>query len=100
MRSRPRFGFARGIASGAPPLSRTANMHVDGFVSLGVIASAAVVGLGLPIADPIIGLIITLVILRITWDSWQTVRSAEIEIDHFEARGDQVVVDDDQIDVG
>jgi hypothetical protein len=33
-----------------------------------------------------IGLIITLVILRITWDSWHTVRSAEIELDHFEHR--------------
>ena len=53
-----------------------------------MIASAAVVALGLPIADPIIGLIITLVILRITSDSWQTVRSAEIEIDHFELRDD------------
>jgi divalent metal cation (Fe/Co/Zn/Cd) transporter len=62
---------------------------VDGFVSLGVIASAAVVALGLQIADPIIGLIITLVILRITWDSWQTVRSAEIQIDHFEPRDDR-----------
>jgi Co/Zn/Cd efflux system component len=52
--------------------------------NLGVIASAAVVALGIQIADPLIGLIITLVILRITWDSWNTVRSAEIEIDHFE----------------
>ena len=26
-----------------------------------------------PIADPIIGLVITLVILKITWDSWQTI---------------------------
>jgi cation diffusion facilitator family transporter len=60
--------------------------RVDGFVSLGVIASAGVVALGLQIADPIVGLIITLVTLRITWDSWQTVRSAEIEIDHFEDR--------------
>src|SRR6266581_6397342 len=58
--------------------------RVDGFVSLGVIASAAVVALGLQIADPLIGLIITVVILRITGDSWHTVRSAEIEIDHFE----------------
>ncbi|MDP9303622.1 MAG: hypothetical protein M3O92_03860 [Actinomycetota bacterium] len=41
---------------------------------------------GAPAADPLIGLIITLVILPITWDSWQTVRSAEIEIDHFEHR--------------
>jgi divalent metal cation (Fe/Co/Zn/Cd) transporter len=39
-----------------------------------VIASAAVIALGMPVADPLIGLAITLVILRITWASWQTVR--------------------------
>jgi cation diffusion facilitator family transporter len=50
--------------------------RVDGFVSIGVVASAAVVALGLPIADPLIGLVITLVILKITWDSWRTVRAA------------------------
>jgi cation diffusion facilitator family transporter len=50
--------------------------RVDGFVSLGVIASAAVVALGVPIADPVIGLVITLVILHITWESWHTVRAA------------------------
>src|SRR3989440_8075460 len=49
--------------------------RVDGFVSVGVIASAAVVAVGVPIADPLIGLIITLVILKITWDSWRTVRA-------------------------
>jgi divalent metal cation (Fe/Co/Zn/Cd) transporter len=49
--------------------------RVDGFVSLGVLASAVVVALGVPIADPLIGLAITLVILRITWQSWHTVRS-------------------------
>lgn len=32
-----------------------------------MIASAIVVALGAPIADPLIGLAITLVILRITW---------------------------------
>jgi cation diffusion facilitator family transporter len=47
--------------------------RVDGFVSLGVLASAAVVALGVPLADPIIGLVITVVILKITWDSWQTI---------------------------
>lgn len=53
--------------------------RIDGFVSLGVVASAIVVGLGLPIADPLIGVAITLVILKITWDfkipwdSWQTI---------------------------
>ena len=49
--------------------------RTDGFVSLGVVASAGFVALGVEIADPLIGLAITLVILRITWQSWQTVRS-------------------------
>jgi cation diffusion facilitator family transporter len=48
--------------------------RTDGLVSLAVIASATVVALGLNVADPIIGLVITLVILRITWQSFQTVR--------------------------
>src|SRR6266536_1697594 len=47
--------------------------RVDGFVSLGVVASAFVVSLGAQIGDPLIGLAITLVILRITWQSWRTV---------------------------
>ena len=46
----------------------------DALVSLGVVLSAIVVALGAPIADPIIGLAITLLILRITWESWRTVR--------------------------
>lgn len=49
--------------------------RVDGSVSLGVLASAVVVALGAPIADPIIGLVITLVILHITWGAWRTVTS-------------------------
>jgi cation diffusion facilitator family transporter len=49
--------------------------RVDGFVSLGVLASAAVVAIGLDLADPIIGLVITVVILKITWESWHTVSS-------------------------
>ena len=49
--------------------------RTDGLVSLGVIASALVVSIGLDIADPLIGLAITLVILRITWHSWQTIRA-------------------------
>ena len=31
----------------------------------------------LPVADPLIGLAITAVILKITWDSWQTVRGGD-----------------------
>ena len=51
--------------------------RVDGFVSLGVVVSAVGVALGAELADPIVGLAITLVILKITWDSWRTVRAAE-----------------------
>jgi divalent metal cation (Fe/Co/Zn/Cd) transporter len=51
--------------------------RIDGFVSLGVVASAIVVALGARIGDPIVGLMITLVILKITWDSWRTVSTTD-----------------------
>jgi cation diffusion facilitator family transporter len=57
--------------------------RADAHVSLAVVASAAVVAIGLPIADPLIGVAITLVILRITWQSWATVRGHD---HHHEAR--------------
>ena len=58
----------------SPALTADGNhARIDGFVSLGVVASAAVVALGVPVADPIIGLLITAVILKITWDSWRTI---------------------------
>ncbi len=47
--------------------------RIDGFVSLGVLASATAVALGARIADPTIGLILTVIILKITWDSWRIV---------------------------
>jgi len=46
----------------------------DAYVSLAVVASAAVVALGLQFADPLIGLGISALIIRITWQSWRTVR--------------------------
>ena len=58
-----------------------AHARADAYVSLAVVASAAAVAIGLQIADPLIGLAITLVILRITWDSWKTVRGHD---DHHE----------------
>jgi cation diffusion facilitator family transporter len=65
---------------GSPALIADGNhARVDGYVSLSVIASAAVVALGMPIADPLIGLTITVVILKITWDSWRTVHAASLE---------------------
>ena len=47
--------------------------RVDGFVSLSVVATAVFVWLGIRAADPVIGLLITLVILKVTWDSWRVV---------------------------
>lgn len=51
--------------------------RTDGFVSLGVVASAVVVALGFPLGDPIVGLVITLVIFKITWDSWRLVSTTD-----------------------
>ena len=60
----------------SPPLIADGyHARTDGLVSLSVVLSAIVVALGAPIADPIIGLIVTVVILRITWQSVQTVRA-------------------------
>ena len=50
--------------------------RTDGLVSLSVVLSAGFVALGAQVADPLIGLLVTVVILRITWHSLQTVRSA------------------------
>jgi cation diffusion facilitator family transporter len=62
----------------SPALTADGNhARVDSFVSLGVVASAIVVALGTPIADPVIGVVITLVILKITWDSWHTIYSTD-----------------------
>jgi cation diffusion facilitator family transporter len=56
--------------------------RVDGFVSLGVVAGAIVVALGATIGDPIIGLLITALIIKITWDSWRTVTTTDPPHDH------------------
>ena len=48
--------------------------RADAYVSLAVVAAAAAVAAGAPILDPIIGILITIAILRITWASWRTVR--------------------------
>lgn len=47
--------------------------RVDGLTSLGVLLGALGVWLGFPLADPIIGLLITIAILRIVWDSGKSV---------------------------
>ena len=52
--------------------------QADGLVSLGVVASAGFVSLGAHVADPLIGLAITALILRITWQSWRTVSGGKV----------------------
>ena len=70
---------ALGLRSGAGLL------HVGSQLLL-VVASAALVALGLPRADPVVGLLITAVILKITWDSWRLVSTTDpgemVEHDH------------------
>jgi cation diffusion facilitator family transporter len=56
--------------------------RVDGFVSLGVVLSAVLVSLGLERGDPLVGIAITVVILKVTWDSWRTIRHGLHEHDH------------------
>jgi cation diffusion facilitator family transporter len=76
--ARVRTGAGRRIGSAALVADGN-HARVDGFVSLSVALSAGLVALGLPAADPFIGLAITLVILRITWDSWKTVRASRAD---------------------
>ena len=53
--------------------------RVDGLASLAVLAGAVGVWMGYPLADPLIGLIITLLILRIVWQSGRVVFSRLID---------------------
>jgi cation diffusion facilitator family transporter len=50
-----------------------AHARADALVSLAVVVSAGAIAAGIPIADPLVGLAITAVILRVTWQSWRTV---------------------------
>jgi cation diffusion facilitator family transporter len=47
--------------------------RVDGLTSLAVLAGAIGVGLGYPSADPIVGLLITVAIFRIVWESGKSI---------------------------
>jgi len=47
--------------------------RIDGLTSLGVLFGAAGVWLGYPLADPVVGLLITAIILRIVWESGKSV---------------------------
>jgi cation diffusion facilitator family transporter len=55
-----------------------AHARADAYVSLAVVASAAALWAGADLLDPLIGLAITVIILRITWHSWRTVREGRL----------------------
>jgi cation diffusion facilitator family transporter len=65
-----RIGSAALVADGH-------HARVDGFVSLGVVVSALAIAVGVTVADPLIGLAITALIARITWQALTTVREAD-----------------------
>ena len=68
-----RLGAGRALGSRAL-IADGNHAKADAFVSLAVVASAVAVSVGLSAADPLIGLGISILILRITWQSWQTIR--------------------------
>lgn len=49
--------------------------RADGIVSAGVIISSLLLAFGFQAADPIIGLLITLLIIKSSWDSFRTMKS-------------------------
>jgi cation diffusion facilitator family transporter len=53
--------------------------RIDGFVSLSVFFSALAVYAGFPVADPIIGILITVAILRVVWDTGRQVITRVID---------------------
>src|SRR5918992_4364794 len=53
--------------------------RADAYLNLALVASAAGLALGADLLDPVIGLAITLVILRITWQSLLTVRRPQTQ---------------------
>jgi cation diffusion facilitator family transporter len=69
-----RIKVGKGIGSAAL-IADGYHARVDGLASLAVLVGAVGVWLGYPLADPAVGLLITLVILRIVWQSSKSVFS-------------------------
>ena len=78
-----RVRIAAGRTLDSPALTADGyHAQADAYVSLAVVASALAVALGLTIADPLIGLAISALIMRITWQSWKTVRAGHVDHTH------------------
>jgi len=65
-----RFRIKVGKEIGSAALIADGNhARVDGITSLAVLFGAVGIGMGFPIADPLVGLLITAAIIRIVWES-------------------------------
>jgi cation diffusion facilitator family transporter len=72
IRTGRRIGSAALVADGY-------HARIDGFTSLAVLASALAAWMGFGLADPIFGLLISIVIFRIVWQSARAVLSRAID---------------------
>jgi cation diffusion facilitator family transporter len=72
--ARIRLGAGQRLQSAAL-IADGRHARTDGYVSLGVVATALFAAIGFHLADPIIGLVMTAIILRVTWQAWVTVRA-------------------------
>lgn len=75
-----KFRIKVGIEIGSAALVADGyHARADGFTSLAVLFGALGIWLGYPLADPLVGLLITVAILRIVWDSGKSVFSRMLD---------------------
>jgi cation diffusion facilitator family transporter len=82
------IGFLGNLAAGRIRIRAGERLHsaalvadghharADALISLAVVGSAVFVTLGVEIADPLLGLALTALILRLTWNAWRSLRDA------------------------
>lgn len=78
--ARVRLRGGRAIGSAAL-IADGRHARVDAIASAGVVVSAIAVALGLTAADPLIGLAITVMLLKISWDAWRVIAAAGREVE-------------------
>ncbi len=62
----------------SPALTADGNhAKADGIVSAGIIVSSIFIAFGYPLADPIIGFFITLLILHSSWESFEVIKASK-----------------------
>ncbi len=72
IRAGRRIGSAALVADGH-------HARVDGITSLGVVVGAVGVMMGFPLADPIVGLLIGLIVMKIVWDAAKHIGSRMLD---------------------